>query len=75
MKADLNYNDGIEDIKIHGDFFIEPPEALQKITENLEGLNPGSLEDIVENVDEVDAELIGFSSNDLAEAVMEAVQK
>jgi hypothetical protein len=72
VKAELSYSDKIDDIKIHGDFFIEPPEALEEIMEKLTGLK-AEREILIENIESVDAELIGFSAEDLADVIMEVV--
>lgn len=74
VKVDLEYNDKIEKLKIHGDFFVEPPEGLEKIRDNLEG-SQAEREKLVRRIESVDAELIGFSAEDLTDAIMEAYKK
>lgn len=61
------------EVSVTGDFFIEPPKAHEKIEEQLEALEPGATEhEIVEEVEQVDARLIGFSARDVAEAFRKA---
>lgn len=74
VKVELSYTGKIDEIKIHGDFFVEPPEALEEIRENLVGLK-AERKKLIENIESVEAELIGFSSEDLAEVIIEASGK
>jgi lipoate-protein ligase A len=75
VKVQIEYEEEIEDVKIRGDFFIQPPEALEKLEKVLEGMPKNvETEDIIEKLKEVDAELIGFSAEDIAEAVEEALK-
>lgn len=75
VRVEVDYGEKIQNVDITGDFFLEPPESLERLEEALEGLKTGSNKDfMVEKLEEVDAELIGFSREDLAEAVEEAVR-
>ena len=57
-----------------GDFFIEPAEAREEIEEALGVLDrDSSNKEIVKAVLEVDAKLIGFSAEHVAEAFRKAV--
>lgn len=61
------------EVSVTGDFFIEPPEARKEIEAVLEKLDENvSGEKITEAVLDVDADLIGFSAEHVAEAFMEA---
>ena len=71
VKVDLDYTDKIEQLKIHGDFFIEPPEALEQIEEKITGLEMNE-DEIIKKITEVNAELIGFSAEDIADALTDA---
>lgn len=65
----------VSEAKIRGDFFLEPPEKLEELEGRLEGLetNAGK-EKIIEQLEEVEADLIGFSREDIAEAFREAIK-
>lgn len=66
----------ILDTEIRGDFFLEPPEKLSELEEKLSGIDVNtSREKIVEKLETVDADLIGFSRRDVAEAFREAADK
>lgn len=55
------------DVNVRGDFFLEPPEALEEIERKLEQVEGGE-EEALEALEEIDAEFIGFSREDVAEA-------
>ncbi len=57
-------------IKISGDFFIYPEEAITKIEENLVGaeLKKGV---IAGKVNKIKAELVGISAEDIEKAILE----
>lgn len=59
------------EVSLTGDFFIQPAEARKKIESVLEGSKDLSGDEIVQAINEIGAELIGFS----AENVVEAFQK
>jgi len=64
----------IIDTEIRGDFFLEPPEKLHELEERISGLNIDvRKEKIVEKLETVDAELIGFSREDIADVLRKAV--
>jgi len=66
----------IVDAEIRGDFFLEPPEKLHELEEKLSGLEVTvSKGKIVEKLETVDAELIGFSREDVAKALRNAADK
>ncbi len=58
-------------VSVTGDFFIEPAEGREKIEEVLEESKDLSKSEIIEELDKLDAQLIGFS----AEHVVDAFQK
>lgn len=68
VNIEFDYNDGkLEDVEITGDFFIQPPEALTSLENILEGSKPGK--DLLNQLETVDAELIGFSRKDIIECI------
>ncbi|AOV95452.1 hypothetical protein AQV86_06080 [Nanohaloarchaea archaeon SG9] len=68
-------NKKIENAEIRGDFFLEPPEKLEELERKLEGLETeAEKEEVVEKLEEVDVDMIGFSAEDVFEAFREAVE-
>jgi lipoate-protein ligase A len=63
------------DVTVHGDFFLEPPEALNEIQEKLSQLTETGKEEALEKLEEIDAEFIGFSPEHVAEAYEEAAEE
>ncbi|HKL28640.1 MAG TPA: lipoate protein ligase C-terminal domain-containing protein [Natrialbaceae archaeon] len=75
VRVHATYDDRIESVRITGDFFLEPPEALEDLEAALEGQPADASEDDLRAaVDGVDAQLIGFDAGDLAAATVEAVR-
>lgn len=75
VRVELEYDNVIIDAKISGDFFIQPPEALESLERVLEGMGTDiDKESVVEKLEEVDARLIGFSREDVADCVLEVVR-
>jgi hypothetical protein len=76
VKIKFRDNEGdVYDVEIRGDFFIEPPEKLHELQEKMEGLDvQASKNEICEKLEDVDADLIGFSREDVAEAFRKAVK-
>jgi predicted HAD superfamily phosphohydrolase len=64
----------IEDseVSVTGDFFIEPAEGREKIESVLSESNHIDEEEILERIEDINAELIGFSARDVLEAFQEA---
>lgn len=74
VRVSVTYDETIESVRITGDFFLEPPSALEDLEAAIEGLPAdASGADVVEAVEQVDAHLIGFGAEDLAAATMEAL--
>lgn len=70
----VSYGDTIESITITGDFFLEPPAARADLERVIEGRPTDvSKHELIEAIETVDARLIGFSADHLAEAVREAI--
>lgn len=75
VKINLEYDDTITRVQLRGDFFLEPPEALKKIENKINGLPiETGREELAEKIDEVDARFIGFEPVHVAEAVEKAVR-
>ena len=69
--ADLRVDDGLlADVRISGDFFLEPPEALAAINAALEGLDaeagPQVFANAVSSALPDDVEMFGFSADAVA---------
>ena len=62
-------------VNITGDFFLQPPEALPVIEEKLSELDQKTREAAEKAIKTVDAELIGFSPQHIAQAYMEALKQ
>lgn len=76
--VDGQLRDGrLVDVEVSGDFFLEPPEALEVITAALEAL-PADLDEeaiarLVADAVAPDVEMIGFSPASIARAVRRAL--
>lgn len=74
VQVEAEFDDVFSDVSITGDFFVEPPEALENIEEAILGMETTvSEQKIIEAIEEVEAELIGFSPEHIVEALKEAV--
>jgi len=74
VTVSVTYDDAFEDVAIRGDFFLEPPAALEEVEAAVEGLPTDSdRTQLVTAIQSVDAQLIGFDADDLAIALQEAV--
>jgi hypothetical protein len=74
VKVEAEFEDVFTDVSITGDFFVEPPEALQDIEDAVIGMDAGDFEDVVEAIEDVEAEMIGFSPEDVVEALKKVVE-
>lgn len=76
VEVSVRFGDQFEKVSITGDFFLQPPEALEEFENRIEGVNASaSREELVERLEDVEAETIGFSREDLADALKEAVER
>lgn len=75
LKLEIETEDkNVVEASLRGDFFIEPPSALHELESVLEAQSEGTEKDkLEEEIDEVGAELIGFSASDLSEVFMTAL--
>lgn len=69
----VNVNVKDSEISVTGDFFIEPAEAREEIEAILERSKNLSDDEITEEINNLDAKLIGFSPADVVEAFQKAV--
>lgn len=75
VRVAASYDGTIESVTITGDFFLEPSAAREDLEAAIEGFDTDvSREELVDAIDAVDADLIGFSAEDLATATMEALE-
>jgi len=74
VEVTLTGTERIESARVTGDFFLEPPEARADLEAAIEG-HPvdADRETLVEAIEAVDAQLIGFDPGDLADATLEAI--
>lgn len=78
VKVSVSFSDLIESIQISGDFFLYPESCIASIEQRLSGIpsNP-KIEEVQEIIDQVlreqNAEFLGLTAKDLAEAVVEAL--
>ena len=73
--ADFEVEDGrISEVTVSGDFFLEPPEALSDIAAALESVpadrSEGELAARIRDFLRTDAEMVGFSPEAVARAVV-----
>lgn len=73
VQVEAEFEDVFTDVSITGDFFVEPPEALQDIEEAVIGTEADEVEEVVEAIEDVEADLIGFSPEDVVEALRQVV--
>ncbi len=75
VRVKVVYDDKIREVDITGDFFLEPPESLEVLEKALEGISiRENCEKMLELLEEVDAELIGFSREDIVGCLEEVVR-
>lgn len=77
--ADFEVHNGrLIGVRVSGDFFLEPPEALSVISNSLEGAPPDlseeALAERIRGALAVDVEMIGFSPEAVARAVKRGLE-
>lgn len=66
----------VHEVEITGDFFLEPPEKLSELEEKMTDVDiDTSKEEIKENLNQIDADMIGFSPEDIAKVFQKAVKE
>lgn len=75
VEVAVSGNRRIESARVTGDFFLEPPEARADLEAAIEGHSfEVDRETLLEAIEGVDAQLIGFDADHLVEATMEAIE-
>jgi lipoate-protein ligase A len=75
LEVGLSYDDRITEVRLTGDFFLEPPESRAALEAAIEGQPVDvSREVLLAAIEDVDARLIGFDAGHLAEATLEALE-
>jgi len=70
VKIDADLEEQFENVKVHGDFFIEPAGKLEELTRVIEGLEKDfDRGKVVSQIEDLDAELIGFSAEDVVDVL------
>lgn len=77
VRVDVQISDGkMSAIKITGDFFMHPEDALVEIEKRMVGLHKNDVKQkTVEIFSSANAEIIGFSADDISDMVKEAFEK
>lgn len=77
LRADVVIDGTIEEVRLHGDFFIYPEEGLEAIEEAVEGLDVDTtVEEIRERIETSlgpNVRTVGFEPQDVATVVKEVV--
>jgi lipoate---protein ligase len=79
LRVDVGYSERVERVRVTGDFFLFPEDAIEAVESGLAGMplgfDPSVLAVKIQNVlDQKKAELYGISPVDIAETLMEALQ-
>lgn len=79
IRVQVQFSDTIRQMRITGDFFLHPEEALNRIEEAFEGADVragvGGFRSIIERIlSSCNAQPVGFTPQDLAEAISEALK-
>ncbi|MFW5955842.1 MAG: hypothetical protein ACOCQY_00380 [Halorhabdus sp.] len=74
VRLDLDADDRIRSVTITGDFFVEPPAARRELEAAIEG-HPVDVnrERLLNDLEAVEATLLGFSRSDLVDLTLEAL--
>ena len=75
LEVTVSYDDRITEVRLTGDFFLEPPESRAALEAAIEGHPVDvSRETLVAAIEAIDARLIGFDAGHLADATLEALE-
>lgn len=75
VQVEAEFNNVFSEVSITGDFFVEPPQALEDIEQAVTDFPVNfSREDMTEAIEEVEAKLIGFSPEDVVKALKKVVE-
>ena len=79
VRIKVNYDDVINDIKITGDFFLHPEDAIDDIEKSLFGIKASSDESVISKiisgvVNSGKIELVGITPESLAKVIRSAIK-
>lgn len=75
VEVTVSGTDRIESAQVTGDFFLEPPDARADLEAAIEGHSlEVDRETLLDAIESVDAQLIGFDADHLVEATLEAIE-
>jgi len=79
VKVTVKFKDSIEKVRITGDFFLHPEDALEEIEQSIIGISADAEvaameEKISKAVKEHKVQMIGVNPNSFAEAIQEAIK-
>ena len=79
VRVKVTYDDVINDIKITGDFFLHPEDAIDDIEKSLFGIKASSDESVIskiisEVVNSGNVELVGITPESLAKVIRSAIK-
>lgn len=75
VEVTITGDEQVDSARVTGDFFLEPPAARAELEAAIEG-QPLDVdrETLIEAIEAVDAQFIGFDASHLAEATLEAIE-
>lgn len=75
VEVTITGDEQVDSARVTGDFFLEPPAARAALEAAIEG-QPLDVdrETLIEAIEAVDAQFIGFDPGHLAEATLEAIE-
>jgi lipoate-protein ligase A len=79
LRVDVDYSEQVERVRLTGDFFLFPEDAVEALEAGLAGFPLGSaVSQFVDKIQSVlaqtQAELYGISPTDIAETLLEALK-
>ena len=79
LKISIEFDDVIDDVKIMGDFFLHPEEAINDIEKNLFGLKTETDEKVIASIikdviEEKNFQLIGVTPDAIAQTIKKAIE-
>ncbi|MEM3364199.1 MAG: lipoate protein ligase C-terminal domain-containing protein [Candidatus Micrarchaeia archaeon] len=75
VRVDVQFMEGrIASIRITGDFFMHPEDAIIEIERRMVGLHKDNIaEGVAEVFSSVNAEIVGFTPSDISDMISEAI--
>lgn len=75
VKISIEYGEEITEVELRGDFFLEPPKALEQIENAIKGTGiEVDRSKLSAKIEDIDARFIGFEPEHVAEAVEKAIK-